>query len=80
MPPASGGNIHISGGAGCTGDSDEEIVLDYLHIGYASNFNADTPPDQVEKSADITLLQGQRSRPENGGPATDDSWSFTGSG
>ena len=39
MPPASGGNIHISGGAGCTGDSDEEIVLDYLHIGYASNFN-----------------------------------------
>ncbi|MDX6640087.1 MAG: hypothetical protein QOF12_1098, partial [Solirubrobacteraceae bacterium] len=67
-------------GAGCASDTDEPIVVDYLHIGYASNYTADTPPDQVQKSANITLLQGQRSQPESNGPATDDSWSFTGSG
>lgn len=73
-------HIHVDGAPGCASDTDSPIVVDYLHIGYASNYTADTPPDQVEKSADITLLQGQRSQPEGSGPATDDSWSFTGSG
>ena len=65
---------------GCnTSNAQEPIAINYLEIGDPEPFSDETSPDQIRKSDNLLLLSGQLSTPESGGPATEDSWSFSGS-
>jgi hypothetical protein len=60
-------------------DSQEPISVNYLEIGDPNPFSDETSLDQIQKSDELLLLSGKLSTPEAGGPATEDSWSFSGS-
>jgi CARDB len=55
------------------------IILPYLNIGWPSPFDSETPQDELEKSADATLLAGHTVGPNDSGYTVEDTWSFTGS-
>ena len=64
----------------CNGTSQEPIVLPYLEIGHPGPFTADTPPEQIVKSADPRVLQGHRTGTDDTQVyGIDDTWSFNGS-
>lgn len=71
--------ITTSGGAGCASSSQEGIVTTFLDVGINGDFKADAPQAGAEKSADMTLLAGHRTRADPGQLATDDTWNFNGS-
>jgi hypothetical protein len=54
------------------------IILPYLYFGWPSSFDADTPTEELVKSADPTLLAGHKVGPNESGITVDDTWSFTG--
>jgi hypothetical protein len=65
--------------AGCNETNHQEgIVTDYLDIGFHGVFGADSPSDEIIKSADPALLEGSLSRSQPGYLPTHDEWRFTG--
>ncbi len=71
-------DVHFS--PGCSeSDRQEPIDVNYFEIGDPDPFGEETSLDQVQKSNSSVLLSGQFSTPEGAGPATEDTWSFTGS-
>ena len=72
-------SITTSGGAGCASVTQEGIAVHFLEVGVNRDLGADTPLDQVEKSGDMTLLEGHRAHSDPGELPADDSWSFKGS-
>ncbi|HEY5144150.1 MAG TPA: hypothetical protein VII98_11690 [Solirubrobacteraceae bacterium] len=77
MPPLF--TITTTGGAGCAATSQEHIAVNFLNVGVIGDPGPDTPPELVETSGDVTLLEGHRVRSDPGVLATDDTWSFKGS-
>ncbi|MFN8132160.1 MAG: hypothetical protein U0R70_11495 [Solirubrobacteraceae bacterium] len=71
--------ITRSGPLGCAGTSSEYIVTPFLRVG-VEDMQAALPQDTVEKTADITLLQGHRVATDEFGNTTDDTWTFHSTG
>lgn len=63
----------------CGFTTQEYVGYHYLDVGTPSYDESD-PPDQVQRSNSATLLEGHHFEPAGAGPATDDTWKFTGSG
>jgi hypothetical protein len=61
-------------------NTQEPIGVNYLDVGFPNPFNSETPPEEIQKSDNIRLLAGQLNTPEGSSPASEDTWSFTGSG
>jgi hypothetical protein len=70
--------ITRTGGTGCN-DSQESIIVNYLEVGVRADLSSGTPPGEIVKSADITLLAGHRLTDDGSFPPSDDTWSFRGS-
>ena len=71
--------ITRSGTVGCNDVSQEGISVTYLDIGSPGDLSSETPPGEIVKSADITLLAGHRHTDGGSDPPSDDTWSFRGS-
>ena len=71
--------ITATGGPGCASTTQEAIAVHFLEVGVNGDLGADTPLDQVEKSSDMTLLEGHRAHSDPGELPADDTWSFKGS-
>jgi hypothetical protein len=64
----------------CKTTTHESVVLPYLEIGHPGPLNPETPPAEIQKSADPTLLQGHHVGSDKTSVFTiDDTWSFKGS-
>jgi hypothetical protein len=71
-------DINVTGN-GCTSHTQEPIIVNYLEIGSRSDFDPNTPADELETSSSITLLEGSNPNGTPGFPDSTDTWSFKGS-
>jgi hypothetical protein len=79
--PLSAPEFDIIHTSGCKeSNTKEPIGVNYLDVGVPNPFSSETPPEKIQKSDNIRLLAGQLNTPEAGYPASEDTWSFTGSG